>query len=349
MGLKQKCSYKKVAVLGAGKFGTAVANLLSYNVDHVLLYTHRPERAIALQNGRMVDGQTLAQNIEVTNDLPMVLQSCLVIFPIVPAANFRALMKSMALYLTADHVLIHGTKGLDFSKEKGDMSLTNQDISTMSQVITQETSVDKIGCLAGPNLSIDLWKKHPAATVVASDSKEVLEIGCRLLSNDWFCVFQSNQLLSVEFCSVLKNIFAIGAGLLRGCGYGENTYAFFLTVACLEMQDILMKLGVSTQAFLGPAGLGDLIATCNSHTSRNYTMGYRIANGETLEELLSARQEVSEGVKTVQIMYRLMQSYGCNMVLTKTIYRILFEKVPVHNAIDCLMNYAHNKSFLFNF
>lgn len=327
---------KIVAVLGAGKFGTAVANLVAPNVSRLLLYTHKAEHVAASQINRSSADQPLADNVVVTNDLAMVLRTCPVIFPIVPAAKFRGLMRQIAPDLTPDHILIHGTKGLDCAQD--DTTLPSSHWFTMSSVIMQETVVEHIGCLAGPNLSTDLVKKHPAVTVLASASQKVLSVGELLLTNNWFHVYVARDLLSVEVCSVMKNIFAIGAGIIGGMGYQSNTYAFFITKAISEMRDIMTTMRISRSALLGPAGIGDLIATCGSTASRNYTLGYRLAKGEKLIDILSAAKEVCEGVQTVKAIHEVMQSYGREAPITETIYHMLFEDLPLQQGLDALFN-----------
>ena len=333
---------KMVAVLGAGKFGTAVANLVAPNVGRVWLYAHKSEYAAAAQSSRRAADQRLADNIVVTNDLAMVLRSCSVLFPIVPAAKFRGLMRQIAPDLTPNHILIHGTKGLDVAQ--GGLLPGNQ-VTTMSSVIMQETLVKQVGCLAGPNLSADLVKKHPAVTVIASASQKVISVGAQLLANNWFHVYMASDLLSVEICSVLKNIFAIGAGIIGGMGYQFNTYAFFITMAISEMGDIMTAMGISRSALLGPAGVGDLIATCGSTGSRNYTIGYRLAKGERLTDILTTAKEVSEGVQTVKAIHEFMQAdVGQASVdrreasITAAIYRMLFEECPVQEGLARMLN-----------
>ncbi|WP_339044504.1 NAD(P)H-dependent glycerol-3-phosphate dehydrogenase [Cardinium endosymbiont of Tipula unca] len=339
MDSKQKLYNKTVAVLGAGKFGTAVANLVAPNASRVLLYTNKAEGAFVSDLSRSCADQMLANNIKVTDDLAGILTSCSVIFPVVPAAKFRELMQQMALQLTPEHVLIHGTKGLDLAICQKGVSLNRSHIATMSEVIIQETSVRAIGCLAGPNLSADLIKKHPASTVIASASEKVLSIGSYLLTNNWFRVYPSSDLLSVEMCSVLKNIFAIGAGMLWGSEYGDNTYAFFLTMCIAELYHIMRTMGINLGAVLGPAGIGDLIATCGSSSSRNYTIGYRLAKGENITDILAKANEVSEGVQTVKTIHQLMQSYGVRAPITDVIYRILFSALPLKTGVAYLMCY----------
>ncbi|WP_419241339.1 NAD(P)H-dependent glycerol-3-phosphate dehydrogenase [Cardinium endosymbiont of Nabis limbatus] len=335
MASKQSSPHKVAAVLGAGRFGTAVANLVAPNVERLFLYAHRAEQACAWQASRRVGDVPLAANVVVSNDLEMVLRICSVIFPVVPAAQFRGLMQQIAPAIRPDHLLIHGTKGLHIY-EDGDLPFA-QSVATMSRVMVQETKVQAVGCLAGPNLSAELAQKHPAVAVVASASRKVLAVGEQLLTNPWFRVYTSVNLNGVEMCNVLKNIFAIGAGIIGGMGYGANTYAFFITMAISEMDCIMAATGTPSNGLLGPAGLGDLIATCGSTTSRNYTIGYRLAKGEQLTDILKDVKGVSEGVQTVQTICAVMQSYGKQAPITEAIYRMLFEELPVQKGLDVML------------
>ncbi|MGI2262353.1 NAD(P)H-dependent glycerol-3-phosphate dehydrogenase [Candidatus Cardinium hertigii] len=344
MDSKQFSLSNQVAILGAGKFGTAVANLIAANVNQVWLYTHKAARAAAGQISRTMAAQPLAENIVVTDDLVTVLRACPVIFPIVPAVKFRGLMQEIAVHLRTDHICIHGTKGLDLARHDG--VLTRSHLATMSEVIMQETTVQQIGCLAGPNLSGDLVKRDPAVTVIASSAEKVLSIGKQLLTQDWFRVYTSHDLLSVEMCSVLKNIFAIGAGMLQGMGYQCNTYAFFLTMSISEMHYIMTTMGIGTTALFGPAGLGDLVATCGSTASRNYTIGYRLAKGETLSAILHTAKEVSEGVQTVKVIHQLMQLYSVEAPITRLIYRILFEELPLKTGLADFIRASESAAYL---
>ncbi|MGI2299834.1 NAD(P)H-dependent glycerol-3-phosphate dehydrogenase [Candidatus Cardinium hertigii] len=343
MDFKQFSLSNPVAVLGAGKFGTAIANLIAANVDQVLLYTHKTTRAAAGQISRTMAAQPLEANIVVTDDLVTVLRSCPVIFPIVPAAKFRGLIQEIAAHLRPDHICIHGTKGLDLVEYDG--VLTRSHLATMSEVIMQETTMRQVGCLAGPNLSGDLVKKDPAVTVVASGSEKVLSIGKQLLSQNWFRVYTSHDLVSVEMCSVLKNIFAIGAGMLQGMGYQCNTYGFFLTMSISEMHYVMTTMGIGTTALFGPAGLGDLVATCGSTASRNYMLGYRLAKGEKLNAILHSAKEVFEGVQTVKVIHQLMQFYSVEAPITALIYRILFEELPLKKGLSYLMRTSESATY----
>lgn len=337
-------SKEVVGVIGAGSFGTAVANILAENDAKVILYIRDPEKTKKIAKERVSSGQKLHENIEVTNALEEVPKQCEVIFPMVPSANFRDMIIKLAPHLRPYHVLIHGTKGFDLyvpEKQKINRNnpLTREHVKTISEVIKEETSVLRVGCLAGPNLARELDQRKPAASVVASHFDEVVKIGQRLLKNDRFMIYGSRDLIGIELCGVLKNIIAVGAGTIAGMDLGENAKSLFISRGLVEMVYIGKALGGNAQAFLGLAGVGDLIATCTSNLSRNFTVGYRLAKGETLDQIIESMDEVAEGVKTINIVNQLAESYRVRCPITETLYKIIHDQMTIQEAHVYLMSF----------
>lgn len=327
--------FEQVGVVGAGSFGSVVANILAENTS-VLLYARRPEVVEEMTETRMRSGYKLHERVEPTNDLEYLLGKCHVIFPIVSSSGFRETISDLAPFLHPYHMLIHGTKGLDI-KEKTDGPLTRGHVRTMSEVIREESVVVRIGCLAGPNLSRELAEGQPAATVVASHFDEVIQTGQKLLRTHRFQVYGNSDLIGVELCGVLKNIIAIASGALSGLGLGENARALLISRGMVEMIYLGKALGGNTEAFIGLAGVGDLVATCSSKFSRNYTVGYRLAQGETLSEIMQNMEELAEGVNTTRIVKQLADDCQVSAPITRMLYRVLFEDMPVEKALDSLM------------
>jgi glycerol-3-phosphate dehydrogenase (NAD(P)+) len=332
-------SEKAVGVVGAGSFGTAVANILA-NKTEVLLYARKPEIADRLIKTRESQGQKLSDNIYPTNDLELLAKECDVVFPVVPSENFPEMIMKFSNYLKPYHILIHGTKGLFVSKpnwEDPGTKITGEDICTMSKLIQKETLVVRIGCLAGPNLATELAANQPAATVVASHFDEVIREGQRLLRNDRFQVYGSKEIFGVELTGVLKNIIAIGAGALEGMGYGENAKSLLISRGLIEMIYLGRMLGANTNPFFGLAGLGDLVATCSSPFSRNFTVGKRLAEGESIGDIMESMEEVAEGVNTVKVVKRLAETYQMRSPITETLYKVLWEELSIEDALKFLM------------
>jgi len=337
-------SNKTVGVLGAGSFGTAVANILAKNAK-VLLYVRNPETLKNIEKTRISAGQKISNNITVVNDLQEVAQKCNVIFPVVPSSNFRALILQLAPYLRPYHMMIHATKGLDLqipSKTGPDFVLTKEHVFTMSEIIRQETVVVRVGCMAGPNLASELSTGHPAATVIASPFNEVIQEGKALLSSENFQVYSNSDLRGVELCGVLKNIIAIASGILSGLGMGENSRGLLVSRGLVEMIYLGQALGGEISSFIGLAGIGDLVATTTSTNSRNYTLGRKIAQGKTLDEAIQEMDEVAEGVNTIKIIKQLADSQDLKPLITEILYKILFEGMTAENGVNFLMRYQGN-------
>lgn len=346
MTSKKLSNEKPVGVIGAGNFGSAVSNLLAVH-RNVLLYARDEKTIERILNKRENRGHKMKKNITPVNDLEALARECDIIFPIVPSAHFRSMMRKLSPYLHPYHILIHGTKGFDISLPKGQNietmpKLNRQQVRTMSEVIREESVVVRVGCLAGPNLSKELAAKHPAATVVASHFNEVISIGKRLLRNDRFQVYGNNDLVGVELAGVLKNIIAIASGALSGMGYGENARGLLISRGIVEMIYLGRALGGNTKAFLGLAGVGDLVTTCSSALSRNFQVGYRLAQGQTLTQILESMDEVAEGVNTVRIARKCADYYGVRAPITTTLYKVLFEDLTVKQALQYLMRYPLN-------
>ncbi len=332
-----------VGVLGAGSFGTAVANILAEK-SNVILYARNPDKVANINSTRISSKQKLKDNITVVYDLEFVANSCNVIFPIVSSAGFRDLITNIAPYLKPYHILIHGTKGLDNHVPSGVTidefnPLSREHVKTMSEVIMEETSVLRVGCLAGPNLAKEIAEKQPAASVVASHFDEVVNIGQKLLKNEHFLIYGSNDLIGIELCGVLKNIIAIGAGMIAGLGHGENAKSLLISRGIVEMVQLGKSLGGNPNAFLGLAGIGDLVATCSSKLSRNFTVGFRLASGETLKEILSSMDEVAEGIKTIEIINTLAKTYKVRCPITETLHKIMHGEMTVKEANSYLMKF----------
>lgn len=339
-------SNKPVGVIGAGNFGTTIANIIAIH-RKVLLYARDEKVVKHILQKQANRGHKMHKNVLPTNDLEYLAAQCDVIFPIVPSAHFRSLMRKLSPHLNPSHILIHGTKGLDIKLRKGETiesvaKLNRQQVKTMSEVIREETVVVRMGCLAGPNLSKELAQRQPGATVVASPFQEVVQIGKKLLRNDRFQVYENNDLVGVELAGVLKNIMAIASGALSGLGYGENAKGLLISRGAVEMVYLGRAMGGNVKAFLGVAGIGDLVTTCNSPMSRNFTVGYRLAKGEKLNEILEDMEEVAEGVNTVRIVKKCADYYGVRALITETLYKVLFEGMTVETAVQYLMRYPLN-------
>lgn len=333
---------RPVGVIGAGSFGCTMASLISENKD-VLLYSRNDHEIKAINETHSLKGVIFKDRVVATSEIRDVAEKCKIIFPVIPAENFRSVMKMIAPYISPSHIIIHATKGLDLKHlDINDLnkSVYHLDVvKTMSEVITEECSTLRVGCVAGPNLAAEINLMQPAATVIASEFDEVIEQGQMVLSSSRFFVFGSHEILSAELAGALKNAIAIGSGILGGKGLGKNMQSLLITRGLREIIVLGKALGAEGKAFLGTAGLGDLIATSTSENSRNYNFGMRIAKGDSMEEILNTEEEVAEGVRTLKIINYLVGKYKLQAPILEIIYRIVFEDMDIDKALSLLMRY----------
>ena len=336
----------KVGVVGAGSFGTAIANLLSHNTD-VLLYGRQEELVKSINRDHFHSGLGLkvAENIIATSDLQEIAESCNLIFPIVSSDGFRDMMTQFSPFLHPYHLLIHGTKGFDLHHltdddlEQGRISRNN--VCTMSEVIRQESVVVRVGCLSGPNLAKEINEGQPTATVIASKFEEVVAVGKKVLSSRHFQVFGTYEILGAELAGALKNIIAIGSGILGGLGLGKNIQSLLITRGLMEMIYFGKALGASPKPFVGTAGIGDLVCTATSNDSRNYSLGYQMGQGKTVDEILASMPEVAEGVRTLKIAKHLADHLKLHVPITQMLYKAVHEGYDMGHAIEYLMRYPY--------
>lgn len=343
MALKNSSKSRPIGVIGVGSFGTAIANILAEK-NEVMVYARKQEVVDEINSQHSASGKLLNPKIRATFSPEELCDSCAVLFLMIPSAAFLEVTRTFAPFLHPYHLVIHGTKGLAVQLAEGEhwdtvKKLRRNQIMTMSEVIIQETLAVRVGCLAGPNLSKELSNGQPAATVIASKYNEVIQEGQRLLRSEKFQVYGNFDIIGVELSGVLKNIIAIAAGALAGLGFGENAKGLLISRGMVEMAHLSKALGGTVSSVMGLAGIGDLVTTCNSPDSRNFTVGYRLAKGETLDQILETMEEVAEGVNTVRIVDAFLKTAGIRAPITENLHRVLFEDLSIEEALQFLMKY----------
>ncbi|TDQ17570.1 glycerol 3-phosphate dehydrogenase (NAD(P)+) [Algoriphagus boseongensis] len=334
---------KLIGVVGVGSFGAAIANMLAEK-NQVMVYARKEEIVEEINSQKTAAGREFNPAIQATSSPEELCKACDILFFMIPSSAFMEVVRNFAPFLYPYHVIIHGTKGLTLNLPEGESietvkKLRRSQILTMSEVILQETVAVRVGCLAGPNISKELSLGQPAATVVASKYNEVILEGQQLLRSEKFQVYGNSDIVGVELSGVLKNIIAIAAGALAGLGLGENAKGLLISRGMVEMVHLSKALGGSVQSVIGLAGVGDLVTTCNSVDSRNFTVGFRLAKGETLDQILGSMEEVAEGINTVRIIDAFIKSAGIRAPITESLHRVLFEDLPIGEALQFLMKF----------
>jgi glycerol-3-phosphate dehydrogenase (NAD(P)+) len=293
-----------VTILGAGVWGSALASLARRNQHQVRIWSRR-------------SSETLESAIAGAN----------IILSAVSMKGVRATIEKLqSLKLPPNLILVTATKGLDPISTH-----------TPSQIWQEAFPQYPVVVLSGPNLSKEIEKELPAATVVASTNLEAAEKVQEVFASDSFRVYVNNDPIGTELGGTLKNVMAIAAGVCDGLQLGTNAKAALLTRALPEMIRVGTSLGASAETFFGLSGMGDLIATCDSPLSRNYQVGYGLAQGKSLEQILAELEGTAEGVNTTQVLIQLANQEAIAVPIARQVYRLLKGKTTPEEAVQALM------------
>ena len=330
-----------VGVIGAGTFGTVMANILAER-NEVLLYTRSRETAEAAQARRKNVGQALRPNITLSHDLHAVVSSCPILFLFVPSHAFLETIRAMSSELRPRHIIIHGAKGLAVRLRGGRPfhrrnRLSLSEIKTMSTLVAEETPVVRIGCLSGPNIATEIVSGQPAAAILASSFDEVVEKAQSLMRTDSFMLYGSKDLVGVELCGTLKNIISMGAGVLDGLSLGNNVKAWFISRAMLDIFSVGRLFGGKMESFLGLAGMGDVIASSYSPDSRNFQAGVYIAQGRPMQDIYEEVHKTIEGIRTVEWVMKLSRTVRERWLVPEILYKIIHGETNIKEARKLLM------------
>jgi glycerol-3-phosphate dehydrogenase (NAD(P)+) len=295
---------KSIAVLGAGAWGASLASIASANGHQVSIWSRKGSQT-----------------------LPEVVENADMIVSAISMKGVREVATQLqSLSIRPKAVFVTATKGLE-----------PETISTPSQIWQETFPNNAVVVLSGPNLSKEIQQELPAATVVASRSKDAAELVQLVFSSNRFRVYTNSDPLGVELGGTLKNVIAIASGVCDGLQLGTNAKAALVTRGLTEMVRIGNLWGAKTETFYGLSGLGDLLATCNSPLSRNYQVGYQMACGKTLTEILTHLEGTAEGVNTCRVLMQRAKQRNISMPITEQVYRLLQGEVTPQQALDQLM------------
>lgn len=319
----------KIAVLGGGSFGTAMANLSSKNGCEVTLWVRDKRSVKAMQkthiNKKYLPDHKLDERLQFTHDLQAAVKGKDLIFVAVPSSAFRETLQKIAPFISAQ-AIVSLTKGM----EKDTFAL-------MSDVIADELPNVAFGVMSGPNLAKEIMNNMPSATVIASQSAALRLAVQTALHSAFFRVFASDDLIGVELGGALKNIYAIAMGMAAAYDIGENTKAMILTRALAEMSRFGVQAGANPLTFLGLSGVGDLYATCSSTLSRNYQIGNMLGRGMSLDQAIKKLGQTAEGINTIQQVNEKAMKEGIYMPITHALHDIIYEdKAPLGVALNLM-------------
>ncbi|SEN42501.1 glycerol 3-phosphate dehydrogenase (NAD(P)+) [Amphibacillus marinus] len=324
---------EKIAVLGAGSWGTALAMVLNDNGHHVSLWTNNQIHADEInkmhKNSAYLPDVTLPNSIIAHVDLKQALADTTAIVFVLPTKAIRSVCQQVKAVLDHQVTIIHGTKGIEPD--------TFKRVSEMMEEELDSQFYDEIVVLSGPSHAEEVSIKLPTTVSASSKSMEAAMHTQNLFMNESFRVYTNQDTLGVELGGSLKNIIALGAGISDGLGYGDNAKAALVTRGLAEIARLGTAMGADPLTFVGLTGIGDLIVTCTSIHSRNWKAGNMLAQGNTLADVLAQMGMVVEGVRTAEAAYHLAKEKGIDMPITTAIYEILFKHANAQEAVDQLM------------
>ncbi len=309
---------RRVAVLGAGSWGTTFAKVLADGGADVALWARRRELAKEIseskRNSDYLPGVNLPRSLWASHRLDEVLEAAEIVFVSVPSQTLRENLRAVRPLIPADAIVVSLMKGVE-----------NGSRFRMSEVIGQELYIDedRVAVASGPNLALEIAKEQPTAAVVASTSLETATAVASVAVNGYFRSFVNTDVIGTEFGGVLKNLIAVAIGIVDGVGYGENTKASIITRGLVEMTDFAVAYGGLPQTLAGLAGLGDLIATCESSLSRNNTAGRLLGQGYSYREVIKQMNQTAEGIASVAPVLELAAAKGVEMPIVSQVAEVL--------------------------
>ena len=322
-------TYYRIAILGGGSFGTALADISATNGHTVQLWMRDESQVESINehhiNARYLPDFVLHANVRADVNLAAVISDADIVFIAIPSKSFRSVIQQAEPYLK-DKIVISTTKGIEPNT-----------FDLMSEILKEEVSSIRMGVLSGPNLAKEIVAKAPTATVIASEDDDLCQIIQKVLHSDYFRVYANHDVYGVELAGALKNIYAIITGMGTALGMGENTKSLLITRSLAEMSRFAVTLGANPMTFLGLAGVGDLVATCTSTLSRNFQVGFALGQGQSLAEIESKLGQVAEGVNALQQVRMKAKTLNVYMPLVDGLYKIIFEGYAVSELAKGMM------------
>lgn len=322
----------KISIIGAGSWGTTLANLLAEKGADVTLWVYEGSQLEAMKRSRMntryLPGIILAENIRLTGELEEAVYRAIYLVLAVPSHAMRTICENIRGYVNPQQIAINVAKGIE-----------NDTLKRMSEVIAETLPMpaSHIASLYGPSHAEEVSKKIATAVVAASSDLNTARTVRDLFNGEFFRVYSNSDIIGVEIGGSLKNVIAIATGICDGAGFGDNTKAALLTRALVEITRMGVMMGAQQETFAGLSGMGDLIVTCMSKHSRNRFVGEQIGKGKTLDEVLGEMVMVAEGVKTTRSVYQLSHKLEVEMPISEQVYQVLFHDKKPHDAVGELM------------
>ena len=323
----------RIGVVGAGSWGTALANLLGRKGYAIDWWVFEEEVKLQIENERenkvFLPGFRLSEKLTPYNEIAPVVSGKDLVLVVVPSHVMRETAQKMAAHLARETVLVSASKGIE--------NKTHLTMTGVLKAVLAETPQSHLAVLSGPSFAREVAMKIPTVVTVASSDPQVALKVQHVFATPDFRVYTGDDVIGVELGGAVKNVIAIAAGIIDGLGLGLNTRAALITRGLAEISRLGRYLGANPHTFAGLAGVGDLILTCTGRLSRNHTVGYKIGQGMQLQDILAEMRMVAEGVKTAQSVYNLSRKLGVDMPIAHEVYHILYDGLAPREACRRLM------------
>jgi len=322
---------ERIAVIGAGNWGTALGNLLARKGHDVALWSYETDVAEAInrkhENPKYLRSIRLSEKLRATSSLEDVVHDAQVLVSVSPAQHVRAVLSRIARVISDDVLVVSASKGIETGTLK-----------TMDGVIESVLRLRHAPAfLSGPSFALEVAQQKPTAVTVASHDEGSAIRTQQLFQAPYFRVYTTSDVIGVELGGALKNVIAVAAGMCTGLGLGHNALAALITRGLAEIARLGVALGADPLTFAGLAGMGDLILTCTGDLSRNRSVGIELGRGRRLTDILEEMKMVAEGVETARAAHALARRLGIEMPITEEVYSVLFEDRPAREAVASLM------------
>lgn len=321
---------KNLAIIGGGSWGTALAIVLAPRFSRVTLWVYESDLAVRMGAGRINDVYLpdcpIPSNVDITSELASALDGAEIVLSVMPSHLARGLYQRMLPGLNESMLFVSATKGLE-----------NHSLLRTTEVIREVVGTARVAVISGPSFAREVARFEPTAVVAASSEPGLAETVQAAFSGPTFRVYTSSDPIGVEIGGSIKNVVAIGAGVLHGMGLGHNAMAALITRGLAEITRLAVAMGGKPQTLAGLAGLGDLVLTCTGDLSRNRTVGIELARGRKLDEIVNSMKMVAEGIKTTDVAVDLAERYSVEMPIARQMYTMLHSGASPQEAIRQLM------------
>jgi glycerol-3-phosphate dehydrogenase (NAD(P)+) len=319
-----------IGIMGAGAWGTTIAKLLSDKNSNVLLWAKEVQVKKDIEKTRInktfLDKVKLNESLKVTNSLED-LNKLDVLFIVVPTQYIQATLKPLKKVIKENCILVNCAKGIDIKST-----------SLISEVINKILPRNKLAIMSGPNFALEIALGKPTASLIAAQKIYDAKFIANLISSKTFRPYLSDDIIGAQICGAMKNIYAIGCGIIVGKNFGENAVASVISRSFAEIKSVGKRLGAQPETLSGLSGLGDLFLTCSSKKSRNFSLGFDLAKGKKLENVLRGKKTIAEGAYTVKAIKKLGVKLKLSLPLNDAIYKILYQDKDINKTIGELLS-----------